>query len=105
MTFITGDAFEVMEKTKNDKKCYFFIDPPYTVAGKRLYTHFEINHNELFSLTAKLKGKFMLTYDDTQEIRDLAEKYNLEYRTIPMKTTHHVEKNEIIISDNFDWWR
>lgn len=102
--FITGDAFEEMEKAINDKGCYFFIDPPYTVAGKRLYTYFEIDHNKLFSLTAKLKGKFMLTYDDTQEIRYLAKKYHLDFRTIPMKTTHHVQKNEIIISDNFDWW-
>ena len=104
LKFITGDAFEEMEKYKNDKENYFFIDPPYTVAGKRLYTHFEIDHGKLFSVTSKLKGKYMLTYDDTKEIRHLAEKYNLDFRTIPMKTTHHVQKNEIIISDNFDWW-
>ncbi|MCX6250960.1 MAG: hypothetical protein NTX61_09415 [Bacteroidetes bacterium] len=55
-------------------------------------------------LTSQIKGKFMLTYDDTPEIRQLAEKYNLQYKTLPMKTTHHVEKNEIIISDNFHWW-
>lgn len=103
--FISGDAFTELEKYKNDKHCYFFIDPPYTVAGKRLYTHYKIDHDELFSLTAKLKGKFMMTYDDNPEIRDLAEKYNLDFRTIPMKTTHHVQKNEIIISDNFKWWQ
>ncbi|KAF5061092.1 D12 class N6 adenine-specific DNA methyltransferase [anaerobic digester metagenome] len=105
MKFITGDAFAELEKIKNDVNMYSFIDPPYTVAGKRLYTHFEIDHDALFSLTAQLKGKFMLTYDDTEEIRGLAEKYNLEFITIPMKTTHHIQKNEIIISDNFDWWK
>jgi len=47
----------------------------------------------------------MLTYDDTNEIRSLAEKYKLDFRTIPIKTTHHIQKNEIIISDNFDWWK
>lgn len=46
----------------------------------------------------------MITYDDCYEIRDLAKKYSLDYRTIPMKTTHHIEKKEIIISDNFYWW-
>lgn len=102
--FIMGDAFEELEKIKNDKTVFSFIDPPYTVAGKRLYTHFEIDHNALFDLTAKLKGKFLLTYDDTEEIRELAKMYNLEFRTIPMKTTHHIQKNEIIISDNFNWW-
>ena len=104
MTFISGDAFEVLEKNLNNKNIYFFIDPPYTIAGKRLYTYFDINHERLFKLTAQLKGKFMLTYDDTPEIRQLANKYNLQFRTIPMKTTLHFEKNEIIISDNFSWW-
>ena len=102
--FVTGDAFPELEKVKNDTATFSFIDPPYTVAGKRLYTHFEIDHDALFALTASLKGKFMLTYDDTKEIRVLANKYNLLFRTIPMKTTHHIKKNEIIISDNFDWW-
>lgn len=103
--FISGDAFESMEQRLDDPKAYFFIDPPYTIAGKRLYTHFDIDHEKLFELSTKIKGKFMLTYDDTPEIRQLATKYNLQFRTIPMKTTLHFKKNEIIISDNFAWWR
>jgi DNA adenine methylase len=102
--FIPGDAFEIIEQNLNDTNIYFFIDPPYTVAGKRLYTHFDIDHERLFELITKIKGKFMLTYDDTPEIRQLIGKYQLQFRTIPMKTTHHLEKNEIIVSDNFDWW-
>ncbi|MDR1120007.1 MAG: DNA adenine methylase [Dysgonamonadaceae bacterium] len=102
--FIQGDAFEILEKNMENEKTYFFIDPPYTVAGKRLYTYSEIDHEYLFELTSKLKGKFMLTYDNTAEIRQLSDKYNLHYRTVPMKTTHHLKKNEIIISDNFSWW-
>ena len=105
ISFVTGDAFEILVTNLNNKNAYFFIDPPYTVAGKRLYTYFDIDHEKLFHLTSKLKGKFMLTYDDTSEIRRLADKYDLQYRTIPMKTTLHYEKNEIIISDNFSWWK
>ncbi|MEO6252151.1 MAG: DNA adenine methylase [Ferruginibacter sp.] len=104
ITFFSGDAFEVLEQNLNNTNAYFFIDPPYTIAGKRLYTYFEIDHERLFELTTQLIGKFMLTYDDTPEIRLLAKKYNLQFRTIPMKTTLHFEKDEIIISDNFSWW-
>jgi DNA adenine methylase len=104
INFIKGDAFEILEQNILNSDAFFFIDPPYTVAGKRLYTYFNIDHERLFRLTSKLKGKFMLTYDDTEEIRRLAENNNLRYRTIPMKTTHHLRKNEIIISDNFHWW-
>ena len=102
--FVTGDAFQVIEQNIENKEAYFFIDPPYTVAGKRLYTYYDIDHERLFMLTSKIQGKYMLTYDDTPEIRQLANKYSLQFRTIPMKTTHHLKKYEIIISDNFDWW-
>ncbi len=102
--FIAGDAFEILEQNINNSIAYFFIDPPYTIAGKRLYTHFDIDHEKLFELISQLKGKFMLTYDDTPEIRKLTDKYHLKFKTIPMKTTLHYEKNEIIISDNFSWW-
>lgn len=104
ISFKTGDAFAILEQNATNESAYFFIDPPYTLAGKRLYTYFDIDHEKLFEVTALLKGKFMLTYDDTPEIRQLADKYNLSYKTIPMKTTLHYEKNELIISDNFAWW-
>lgn len=105
ISFISGDAFDVLSQNIDNKQYYFFIDPPYTIAGKRLYTYFDIDHEKLFDLTSQIKGKFMLTYDDTPEIRQLADKYELAYKTIPMKTTLHYQKNELIISDNFSWWR
>jgi DNA adenine methylase len=104
ISFFKSDAFRIIEKYLQDASSFFFIDPPYTIAGKRLYTHFDIDHERLFELTAQIKGKFMLTYDDTNEIRMLAEKHSFDYRFIPMKTTHHQVKNELIISDNFDWY-
>jgi DNA adenine methylase len=103
--FTQGDGFELLKTNISERNLFVFIDPPYTIAGKRLYTHFQIDHDMLFNLASQLQGKFMLTYDDTEEIRALAEKYKLEFRTIPMKTTHHHEKNEIVISDNFSWWK
>ncbi len=105
LNFIEGDAFEAIEENLKNKSAFFFIDPPYTKAGKRLYTYFDVDHERLFELTSRIQGKFMLTYDDTEQIRAWADKYNLKYKTIPMKTTHHLEKNEIIISDNFSWWK
>ncbi len=102
--FIRTDAFKVIEEHCKHKHACFFIDPPYTIAGKRLYNYCDIDHEKLFYLTSKIEGKYMLTYDDTAEIRALANKYHLKFMTLPMKTTHHLEKNEIIIADGFDWW-
>ena len=103
VTFTEGNAFDILKDYRKEKDFYFFIDPPYTVAGKRLYTFFDIDHEGLFAAVSKLKGKFMLTYDDTPHIRDLAEKYKLPFKTIPMKTTHHLLKQEILVTDNLNW--
>ncbi|MDR1226275.1 MAG: DNA adenine methylase [Prevotellaceae bacterium] len=105
LQFIAGDAFDMLEERQGDKGAYFFIDPPYPVAGRRLYNCSDVNHERLFALASKLKGKFMLTYNDTAEIRQLADRYHLAHRAIPMMTACHSKKTEVIISDNFEWWK
>jgi len=102
--FLCEDGFDVIRKYKNDKKVLFFIDPPYTIAGKRLYTHFDINHEELFELASKISSDFLMTYDDTEEVRNLSKKFKLVYKQVPMRTTHNAEKFELLISKNLDWY-
>lgn len=104
ITFIHDDAFKIMDSKKDCSEAFFFIDPPYTVAGKRLYNLFKVNHCKIFEFAGSLKGHFLLTYDNTDEIRRLSADFNLQYRTIPMQTTHLIKKEELLISDNFDWF-
>lgn len=104
ITFIHGDAFKYMEELADDANAFFFIDPPYTVAGRRLYNHFQVDHRRIFEIASRMKGHFLLTYDDTPEVRSWAEEFNLPFITIPMQTTHLVTKEELLISDNFDWY-
>lgn len=104
ITFIHGDAFEYMENYIEDKDAFFFIDPPYTIAGRRLYNHYEVDHHRIFENASRMKGHFLLTYDDSPEVRGWAEEFGLPYMTIPMQTTHLVTKEELLISDNFGWY-
>ena len=101
--FVHGDAFDIMKQYLDNEDMFFFIDPPYTVAGRRLYTHFDVDHRQIFNLASQMRGHFLLTYDDTDEVRDLADNFGLAYQTIPMQTTHLITKEELLISDNFDW--
>lgn len=97
--FKREDAFNVIDALKDDKTASFFIDPPYTVAGKRLYNHFEVDHERLFDLAARIKERFMMTYDDTPEIRAFAERRGFRCKTIPMRTTHLLRKEELVITN------
>jgi DNA adenine methylase len=103
ITFRFEDAFDLIEEYIENVDAYFFIDPPYTKAAKRLYTLYDIDHEKLFEKVSRIRGRFMLTYDDTPQIRHYADKYDLLYKSIPMKTTHHLQKNELLITDNLSW--
>ena len=72
-------------------------------AGSRLYTHSEIDHACLFSMCEQLRGDFLLTYDNADEVRTLALRHGFEARPIAMKNTHHAEMTELLIGRNLRW--
>ncbi len=105
ITFVRGDGLKHMENTSRRKGIVYFIDPPYTVAGRRLYRYSEINHRELFALATKVRGDFLMTYDNTQEIRQVAGESGLDTEAVTMKNTHHAKMTELLIGRNLDWLR
>lgn len=109
ITFIEGDGFQVLQQAIRHTDTVFFIDPPYTAAGKkagtRLYTHFEIDHNRLFEITRDLAGDFLMTYENSEGVRELAHRHGFETRAVAMKNTHHAEMTELLIGRNLRWVR
>ena len=107
VTVVHGDGIEIITNFFQHKNAVFFIDPPYSAAGKsagrRLYTHFELDHNRLFDTVSKAEGDFLMTYDDNPEIRGLAEKFNFECELVAMKNTHHAEMKELLIGRELSW--
>ena len=101
--FIQGDAFDVINNYLDDANVFFFIDPPYTVAGRRLYNHYEIDHHRLFELVKQMKGQYLMTYDNSDEVKKWAIEFGMEFLTIPMQTTHLITKEELLISNDFSW--
>lgn len=109
ITFIEGDGLAVIRLNAAHADAVFFIDPPYTTAGKRagtrLYTHHELDHEELFRLASGIAGDFLMTYDEVDGIRDLAHRYGFDTELVAMKSTHHATMRELLIGRNLDWAR
>jgi DNA adenine methylase len=107
LDFVHADGIEVMRSYASKSDVVFFIDPPYTAGGKkagaRLYTHYHLNHERLFELCKTLKGDFVLTYDNAEEVKSLVRKYGFEMRPISMKNTHHAEMTELVIGKDLSW--
>lgn len=101
ITFEQGDAFKAIESYSG---ATMFVDPPYTAAGKRagsrLYTHTELDHEQLFADVANHAGPALLTYDDTPEVRELAALHGFQVGNVSMKSTHHAVMHELTIFKN-----
>jgi len=101
--FFEGDAFPVIETHLHEKDTALFLDPPYVIAGRRLYRFNELNHIGLFALASRHQGPCLLTYEDSKEIIYLAEKNGFLSRKVAMQNTHLAQKNELLIARNFEW--
>jgi len=97
------DGFEAIRARKDEIRTAFFVDPPYPKAGKRLYRFHCIDHRGLFTLLNEVKGSFLITYDQSPEIESLAIEFGFEHDVVPMKSTHHEHKFEILISRDLSW--
>lgn len=109
ITFIQGDGIKVIKEYAPQKNAAFFIDPPYTAgrngkrAGTRLYTHNELDHEELFGQAEKIKGELLMTYDNAEEVKLMAANHGFMQKTISMMNTHHATMQELIIGHDLTW--
>lgn len=105
--FRCDDGLKVMMEFAHREDAIYFIDPPYTVggkkAGKRLYRHHQIDHEHLFTICESLAGDFLMTYDEAEEVKEMARRHRFQMRLIPMKNTHHATMRELVIGRNLSW--
>lgn len=104
-SFIEGDGMEVIQSYAREKNAAFFVDPPYTVAARRLYSHWQVDQRTLFNLLRRVGGGVLLTYDSTVEISDLAVEFGFETQTVAMKNTHHARMSELLVGKDLTWLR
>lgn len=109
ISFVEADGVEVIRTAARRSDVAFFVDPPYTAAGKRagrrLYKHFSLDHDKLFEIVGDVKGDFLMTYDDALGIREMARKREFDVETVNMMNTHHSEMRELLIGRDLSWAR
>lgn len=103
MAFIQGDGIEFIRYNAYRPDTVFFIDPPYTVAGRRLYAFSDLDHRRLFKAASMIAGDFLMTYDNSEEIRNLANEFGFQTALVPMKNTHHEIMYELLVGKDLRW--
>jgi DNA adenine methylase len=105
ISFIHGDAFDVIAEHRDNPTAVFFVDPPYTAgsgkrAGSRLYRYCELDHDRLFAEMAKVSGDFVMTYDKCDEVAQMACSHGFIVSEVPMRNAHHETVYELVITKN-----
>ena len=78
MVVIENLDFERLIKTYDRPGALFYLDPPYFDAEKYYPDRFQPeDHERLKRILDNIKGKFILSYNDCQEIRDLYKGYEV----------------------------
>lgn len=105
--FTSLDAIEFMETIvmeENDKENLFiYLDPPYYHRGKDLYLNF-YKADDHFSLAQYMNKfnyyKWIMTYDDCNEIREIYGNLNVTIHTLNLRYTlnNNRKAHEILIS-------
>ena len=107
VTFVHGDGMELLQKHVATSDAYFFLDPPYTASGKkagtRLYAHHAIDHAQLFALAQRIRGDFVMTYENCASLRHMAQAHGFMCAPVAMKNSHHAKMTELVISPRLDW--
>ena len=82
---------------------FVYFDPPYFSKGKQLYKNFfsADDHQQILELIQKLQCPWMVTYDNTDRIKEIYEKYNCWYFDLSYGVANSGKTSEILfVSDD-----
>jgi DNA adenine methylase len=80
-TIILNQDYRIVLKKYDSPKTFFYLDPPYEHAKENhLYKHLKefITPQEIYDSLKGIKGKFLLSYNDSPLIRKIFSEYTIK---------------------------
>ena len=97
--------FERLIKTYDRRNALFYLDPPY-VNSEQYYTAYqfsESDHCRLYNVLKNISGKFILSYNDCEFVRNLYKNYNIKsvsrINLLSSTGRNQTKFNEVIITN------
>lgn len=102
-TIILNKDYKDVIKKYDSINSFFYLDPPYSMSkDNKYYDNKYININELYDILKNIKGKFLLSYDDDEQTKQLFKDYRINYVNTIYNQTQNIgnrTKKEILISN------
>ena len=89
-------------KKYNTENTLLYLDPPYEGSSKKHYENYNTDYNELKEILDNFKGKFLLSINDSSNIRKLFKDYNISTistQYFDQKTNKNKDVKELIIKN------
>jgi len=103
--FCNFDYKNIINKYYLDEKIVWYLDPPYYYNQGKVYKHSKMNFQELKDNILKIKGKWILSIDNSDFIKILFKEFNIhEFKWIYSSTNCYDRKPKIgqeLIVTNF----
>lgn len=101
MTLFNLDALDYLKEVDNlnNPDTFLFLDPPYFIKGKGLYTNFYNleDHKNLSEHIASLNINWVVTYDNVEEIAEIYNKFNQQQYQLSYSAHKKYKGEEIMI--------
>lgn len=91
---------------KYQERAFIYFDPPYYKQGKDLYKNFfsPSDHQEIFTCISKLDCPWIVTYDDTPEVRKIYSSYIGKRYDLIYSLANNGKNSELMfLSDDALW--
>ena len=100
---ILNEDYTKVVRKYNKPNAFFYLDPPYSAARPSWSYKFNLAPEGILKTLDTIKGKFLMSYDDSKTNRELFSKYNV-YTTktkyqLSNTETKHSAKTELLISN------
>jgi len=84
---------DIINENKDNEKAFFFLDPPYENKKKTDYKDYT-EPKEVFKAVSGIKGKFLITYNKSDEILETFKEYNIREITTTYANTQFIDKRD-----------
>lgn len=74
---ILNQSYESVVKKYDSPSTFFYLDPPYENSD-RLYKNDAVDYDKMADLLSKLKGKFLLSINDSAHIRQVFSQFHIK---------------------------
>ncbi len=94
------DAVELIKSIKNPSdKTFCYLDPPYYVKGRDLYLNYynDDDHKAIAKAIKKYKGKWIISYDAVDFIRELYKDYRQKEYYLSYSAGNPAKGKEIVV--------